>query len=288
MLTYTSYWNVIHLRQIGRSTLKVACITMQKNEGQLLKQWIEYHADLFGKENLFIFDNASEDPDTISVLDDYQRKGVRVNRDYSAKEDFEKKGTIIGNLIKELSRERRYDIYMPLDTDEFVGVSDDLVGFNSDRTTVVNELSRHSGEQRVCFIKGTYYNIPMSSMFYFRGERKCFFGSQNFGSLDIGFHWGKSCFEPSEELGTLIVHAHFQNKPFLLLREHAAEKLKLRVKSMSPEYLATYKGPGVHLAKYFLIDEGQYLKSFSDLQPRRELPSLVRSFELLGLTMPFV
>ena len=47
---------------------RVACVMMQKNEGELLRSWIEYYSHLFGRHNLFIYDNDSNDHLTVSIL----------------------------------------------------------------------------------------------------------------------------------------------------------------------------------------------------------------------------
>ena len=39
--------------------MRVACVTMQKNEDLCLEPWILYHGYLFGFENIFILDHNS-------------------------------------------------------------------------------------------------------------------------------------------------------------------------------------------------------------------------------------
>ena len=42
---------------------------MQKNEDDLLEPWIKYHSNMFGAENLFIYDNGSTSPLVAEVLE---------------------------------------------------------------------------------------------------------------------------------------------------------------------------------------------------------------------------
>ena len=68
--------------------MKIACLMMQKNEGDLLKFWSDYHADLFGSENIFIFDNGSDDLITVNILKEIELSGINVSYDYPSKKDF--------------------------------------------------------------------------------------------------------------------------------------------------------------------------------------------------------
>jgi len=95
---------------------------MQKNEDDLLVPWIQYHSELFGAENLYIYDNGSTSPAITQILSDAKLKGVNVYFEYSQKENFEGKGDILAEKIKQLDQLDIYDFFFPLDCDEFVGV----------------------------------------------------------------------------------------------------------------------------------------------------------------------
>ena len=73
--------------------MKIACLMMQKNETELLEPWILYHGALFGHENLYIYDNGSDDPKTVELIHRLALK-YPVNFDFSfaKKSDFESKG----------------------------------------------------------------------------------------------------------------------------------------------------------------------------------------------------
>ena len=104
--------------------MKIACLMMQKNERILLEPWILYHGDLFGFENLFIFDNGSTDEIVITVLQKYEKRGVNINRAYNSKSDFEGKGNLIADKIRSLDQCNYYDFFFPLDCDEFIACHD--------------------------------------------------------------------------------------------------------------------------------------------------------------------
>lgn len=69
--------------------LQVSCLMMQKNEGELLRSWIEHHGNIFGISNLWIFDNGSDDPLTIKILNKYDGFGVNIIYDKKNHSDFE-------------------------------------------------------------------------------------------------------------------------------------------------------------------------------------------------------
>lgn len=267
--------------------MRVACLMMQKNEQSLLDQWISHHGEMFGYSSLYVFDNGSHFPETLDLLIKSEKKGANIIRKYNTAADFEKKGDIFGDLIKSFSKFEMYDIYIPLDADEFLGLHKHENNISFVRDDIFAELEKHIDPEYVPFIYGSFYNIPSSRSFYFRQERKCFFGRKNFGSLDIGFHWGKASNPNFTEFRTQIDHVHFQKKPFILQKYHAAEKLKKRVSSFDPLYLKTYTGPGAHLARYFFISEQEYLDEFKKVGEICNLPNLERQLEKLGVPFPY-
>lgn len=68
--------------------MKVAVLMMQKDEYRLLEPWILHHAELFGLENLYVYDNGSTDERCLSVLKKYSEKGMSVVYDRRTFEDF--------------------------------------------------------------------------------------------------------------------------------------------------------------------------------------------------------
>ena len=95
--------------------VKVFC--MQKDEEDILEDWIRYHAYLFGLENLHIIDNFSKEP-SLCILRKYAKKGL----DWYQQPDYSKKGDYLFELIQKTKND--CDLAIPLDIDEFVGFID--------------------------------------------------------------------------------------------------------------------------------------------------------------------
>lgn len=95
--------------------VKVFC--MQKEEEDILEDWILYHAHLFGMDNLYIVDNYSNDS-SVSILRKYEPLGLH----WEQLPDYPKKGDYLFSLIKQ--HQDDCDFAIPLDIDEFVGIMD--------------------------------------------------------------------------------------------------------------------------------------------------------------------
>jgi hypothetical protein len=264
---------------------------MQKNEDDLLEPWIKYHSNMFGAENLFIYDNGSTSPLVAEVLEKAAVDGVKVYFEFSEKAHFEAKGDIIADKIKELDRYDLYDFFLPLDCDEFVGVMlpDEQPSF--EQSHVLAELERLQGTQRVCFIGQGLDNHPERPG-YFRlttDVKKTFFAAHTCKSLDIGFHDGKSVHSRDKRPSNLI-YAHYHAKPFDIVRKHAKEKLAGRLSDFSPESLKEYRerrGKGHHLVRILLYpDAASYSASFKD-EMYHELTSFIGALRRWDISLPF-
>jgi hypothetical protein len=266
--------------------VKVAMIMMQKNEDELLNKWADFHGALFGYENLYIFDNGSTSEESIKALNSLESLGCNINREHNTKKDFEAKGDIIGNKIKELEALNKYDFYFPLDCDEFLGVVNDNDKASFDIEDIEAELSKYIGSKEVLVNKFQFLNSPISKQhFALGGARKCFFYKGNFKYLDIGFHRAKNL-HSDVEIRTNIIQVHFHQKPFEEIKKYALQKLSHRVDVDDLNKLKTYKGPGHHLTKYFFMDEFTYLKGMikrCNLQSK----SISNKFNALNIPWPY-
>lgn len=240
--------------------MKIACIMMQKNERELLDAWIQYHGFLFGYENLYIFDNGSDD-DVQTKLKNYIEKGVNVSFQFSKKEDFESKGEIFLKTIKTLDEKDNYDFYFPLDCDEFLATINKNGFISCEIEDVVSELSENIHRNEAFCIQYQLFNSGFRKNFFGKVyTKKYFFLKNTIKFLDKGFHCGESVYGGSFK--TNIVYFHFHNKPFILLLESAKEKLKDRVDVNNLAVLQNYNGDGHHLKQYFLMTEREYVDSF--------------------------
>lgn len=96
-------------------SVKIYC--MQKNEDDILEEWILYHSYLFGLTNLYMIDNLSDQP-SINILKKYEQLGLHLYQ----RSDYSKKGEYLYELIKQTSNE--CDFVIPLDVDEFIAIVD--------------------------------------------------------------------------------------------------------------------------------------------------------------------
>jgi len=267
--------------------MKVAILMMQKNESALLETWIKYHGYLVGFENLYIYDNGSEERDVAEILNRYQELGVDVEIGFNQKAHFEKKGELFYDKIKELQASNKaYDFFVPLDCDEFLATLDEEGNVSCDRGSLAAEFERYVGKKELLLIESQYYNSVLSdSWFSKQPYRKCFFYKDTIKSLDVGFHWGKVN-ESDKEFVSRLVHFHFHNKPFSIGKRHATEKLKGRVKDFSLETLKNYKGAGLHLLRFFIQDELSYIKNQLNQKHCKTL-SLRHKFSELCIKWPY-
>jgi hypothetical protein len=266
--------------------MKVACIMMERNENLLLRNWVTYHGALFGYENLFVFDNGSDDQ---GVKDDLEQLsdnfGINVDYSRSSKKDFEAKGDIIVQTIRALEQEGDYDLFIPLDCDEFVCVqSNGITSF--ERKDILSELKNYIKNPAALRMPGCFYNCyGRDDYYYYLDVQKTFFARGAAGHLDVGYHDGTSRLS-SESVTTSIKLIHLHNKPFETVKLHARMKLEARVKSMNPQDLQEYRGPGEHLIRYFLWTENEYINSFPK-NSAVHMPEFSKKMKLLATPLPF-
>jgi len=95
--------------------VRVKLFVMQKDEDDILNDWIIYHAHLFGLENIYLIDNYSGEASK-SIIEHYQRQGLNVYE----RPDYAHKGEYLCELIRAMADD--CDIAIPMDLDEFIGV----------------------------------------------------------------------------------------------------------------------------------------------------------------------
>jgi hypothetical protein len=238
---------------------------MQRNERTLLEPWIKYHSSLFGIENLYILDNGSTDEKVISVLMNYQKKGLNVDFNYGRRVDFENKGELIARSIIENEKLRGYKISFPMDCDEFIAIKkDEAVLINVDE--VHQELNSLVDCKGVLEVGGFLFNNPYRPDQYLmmRSPRKGFFSGDSCLELDIGFHTPKSKYEATS-IETNIYYFHFHNRRYHEFLFYALQKITPRAGGGTYEHLARFlenKGAGHHVVKKALMGEKKYINEF--------------------------
>lgn len=265
--------------------MKLCCLMMQKDEDRLLDTWLRFYEWLVGPECIFIWDNGSSSASTIEYLRSAEQRGVTVFWDRSTPEEYERKHLIIGNQIREFDASHQFDFYLPLDCDEFLATrSENEV--ECDRSAIFKVFEKHALAIGPLRIGGSYYNVPTSDHgFFFWKESKVMFRRGTFASTDHGYHHG-SAVSGAPEVETDFVHLHFQHKPLGTLLKHARSKLHLRIKDFSSEALASYKGSGSHLVKYFGMTEESYRNSF-DVRGAIKIPQFEAVLAEVGAAYPF-
>ena len=136
----------------------VKVFTMQKDEDDILIDWIEYHAYLFGYDNIYIIDNNSGHKSK-SILNLYQLKGCHIYNEH----EYLKKGDHICDLINK----NPCDFAIPLDLDEFIGTETDNSVVSVNRNDILNELYRliNINHERYSF---AYYLTSINNKLYYK------------------------------------------------------------------------------------------------------------------------
>lgn len=265
---------------------RVACLMMQRDETALLQPWIEYHAHLFGLENLYVWDNGSEAVSLKKLLVSYQKKGLNVYWALNNEIDFRRKGNILGEKIKELDLQDRYDFYLPIDCDEFLALRVGNDKITTDRQKIFDAFDALSGEKQALGMRLAYYNVLGHEGYYWpTTHKKTFFYKGTFGRMDRGYHEGQSRLAEGKR-ETDFVYMHYQNKPYTMLVEHSKNKLRPFMNVDDTEELkASYDTN--RLARFILDGEDEYMKKFTT-EDAIFLPEFRESFAKHGITPPFV
>ncbi|WP_254963732.1 MULTISPECIES: glycosyltransferase family 2 protein [unclassified Cyanobium] len=259
---------------------------MQKNESILLEAWIRYHAEMVGKENLFIFDNGSTISSVIQVLKEAESSGVRIFWEYSTVRNFLEKGALIADLIQRLDREEDFDFYFPLDCDEFLACQTES-GPSCCRKDIEEALRPYKGSADVLVIQHKYWNHPYRQNFYSipTSSRKCFFANGACDYLDLGYHKGRSRLGAGQAK-TAIIYFEFHYLPYRFHRQYCRQKLSGRLTDFSRRSLRAYEAKqmgGFHNAGHLLEGKYDYVRSFLRSEYQLEIPTILCSFDRLGI-----
>jgi len=237
---------------------RAACLMMQKDESLLLKAWLVYHGYLFGFENLYVYDNGSTRQDVIDLLRAFEAVGVHIDRSHNLPIDFDRKGHIFGDRIREMEANADYDIVFPLDCDEFVAIADAdgrdcQDGFSCSRAKIHRHLEGMVGERRMIRLRHCLDVRPGHlDLFRVVDFTKCVVPLGNFRSIDHGFHDARA--RGIDEVGTTdIMYVHMHSKPFADLMRHARQKLSAFVDVDDAAALRAFTGVGKHLVRYFAM-----------------------------------
>ena len=101
--------------RIERDRAPIKIVLKTKNDRFLIERWIRHHVKIVGPENLFIFDNMSDDPDVLSVYREY-RDAIGIIRFADRHNNLHHTG-LYRDLYRSLAKSSEYFLF--LDTDEY-------------------------------------------------------------------------------------------------------------------------------------------------------------------------
>lgn len=242
--------------QATEGAIKVAAVTMQKNETVLLRTWLKYYSYLFGSSNLYVLDNGSTNDESVKILKDAEKNGVNVCWAFSSPEDFVNKGKVVSGVFDKLLK--FYDIALPLDADEILILEESKPRIPTREEMICHLSSLVDKKSQYLRISTQYDNIAGTSKVVWAYTKKSIVKRGDPVKLDGGFHmydWtnkkDRTTLEPSG-LGLI----HFHNRPYVEMIASAKEKLKSYIDDFSGESLHSFKGVGTHLVKYFATHPG--------------------------------
>lgn len=266
---------------------KIAIAMMARDEETRLEAWILYHANIVGFENLYIFDNGSISLQTCRILQMYEKRGVNVDRSHVGHRSFTRKGIIISNLFKKLEVFFDYDLFIPMDCDEFISVqrSDGIVVF--DRLEILSYLSSLQTERCVLVASKARANILGYPGYFFPpyDHHKVFFPRGVCLSMDEGFHTASSRTDGNDR-DTSLMYLHFHYRPFKDMVRQSAWKLEGEVDISNPAALREYKGNGHHVAQYLLLSKNDYINGFST-SLGAIIPDFINYLKKIGISREF-
>lgn len=112
----------------------VKIFTMVKGEVDIVKDWVLYHGNMFGFNNLYIIDNYSKDGTYEKLLEFEILYNINVFR----YEDYKKKGEYMTLFLKRFSKNEHV---FPIDIDEFIVFYDKEKNMIScDNQTILNYI----------------------------------------------------------------------------------------------------------------------------------------------------
>lgn len=125
--------------RVGSSNVNAKVFLFQNDEHELLEDWLQYHAYLFGPNNLVIIDHMSRDDRICGLLALYRHCGTKV-LPYAG--GFDQKRTILSTVMRSYSK----SLLIPLDTDEFVVLQErdaagDTTGLIYERDKILHTIA---------------------------------------------------------------------------------------------------------------------------------------------------
>lgn len=120
---------------------KTAIVTFHRDETELLADWMQYHAEIFGFENLHIIDHMSKVPSINNLLAYAEKKGSKIIP-YTGSWLY-KKFELTRVMREVLDTDALVRTIIPLDIDEFiVGEEGDNSTFSTSPDVILDHIDR--------------------------------------------------------------------------------------------------------------------------------------------------
>jgi glycosyl transferase family 2 len=205
-------------------SVKAACVMVAKNEDDLIEPWLFYHGALFGLEHLYVFDNGSTNPRTLSVLERYGKLGVNIDYSRKTPQDHKSRSLWLGSFIQGLADDN-YDFILPLDCDEFLALRDVDQIIRCDKPLILAELEKLAGRHAIFQAYHSYPNLIGKAGVYMNwAQKKHFFSRRSFKTTDHGFH-NVTAADGAVFENTDFAYIHYHYKPFDIMVAHSKQKL---------------------------------------------------------------
>lgn len=243
-----------------------AVAMMQKDEGDVLRAWIDHYASLFVPHALTIFDNGSTGRETLDQLRRAEKLGIRVDRSHARTADFLSKGAVL--LAHFASLGGRHEFLYPCDCDELLvcgDPADDTASLDASLRTEFEAL-RHRPAS-IFRISAEYRNAPGQALFSSGPCFKVLFKDPPPPMLDRGLHLYDFPHHRDAVPGIApcaFAQVHFHYKPFDLTLRSARQKLKTHTATFDRKLMRVYAGPGEHLRPLFNMTTERYRERTSE------------------------
>jgi hypothetical protein len=273
--------------------MRVAVFMMMKNEALLFKPWVRYHEWLFGKQNLYIWDNGTTDPDLLLELHQYRADGYNISFDRHTAGDYRNKALIMGAQIKKFDQGAEYDFHIPIDCDEFFMLEQGGAP-TFDRDAILASLAGLLEAPGSLVMRTAYYNVLGHANHYWRyadrskTQAKCFFARNQFIAMGHGYH--KADTRSGGTRDTDFGYMHFHHRPAHVVAAHARNKV---VAFIDPkDEVSMTANAGNRLVRQMFDSPERYLQRFriDDDEWRaygRVVPQFEQALARLGSTLPF-
>merc|ERR1719343_731999 len=76
LMLCSPFTNALQLSTAGTTDVSAKVFSGVKDDPYILEDWLEHHMEVFGPSNIYLFDDASELPLTIQILNKAAQKGV--------------------------------------------------------------------------------------------------------------------------------------------------------------------------------------------------------------------